>query len=745
MHETKRPRGKGSGMSQRKKITRACDTCKHRKMKCNGQQPCMFCKKRGMSCSYLKVDGRSTKGRSLKAIHTRSELSTKQTTSSTSSESYPMNSSNSISSTSSTNPQDLRKPDEKSGTSSNSLSLAAICQNLQSSLTSAAYERAHISSKEDKYGVPKLDGKHSRLLQTQSGDLRYYGELSPFSFLNECRSLFKATIGISKFTIIPEEEILVSDRVLSHNDSSLPLPSRDSCNMLIRIFKENINDTYYVFDMEDFVESVVDPIYKISARKESNLCLYNLVMAIGALYAEFTPEIDNDQLDILKSSDYFDCAQNIMRDVCYDEKLWIAQAHFLHHFYYLSKSQKSSSWLHLGSTVRIAQALGLHRKVVNERFGDVKICMHRRRLWRSIFICDRIASINLGRPLSISDYDWDDYDDNLEINTLDSKEEAIQRECHLALCNIARINGRIVENLLRSGSISVKKSNMLSHDLKMWSHGLVDELKLSSELEAKLTEPDRPNNFNLVLVHLCQFYGIMTLGRPFLVHAVTRKLNPENKNPDDFNDVASLMTYSKSCIKAAFLVIKLLTFYRTYNKSRREVFSSVSCCFYAALVLGLTLLYQKSTPHPDPSYIALLEEAIGSAHAYLEDLSKFDSIAKCWALNLSNLQDALQYDFLDSVELTSLGSLEDCVEDDFDFEAMSMSGSYDKQTTESSECSEYDDMNEIYDDLVSFRMFYALNAPTGTSCLKDLIDFTKNYDLDAFKYDSGQHMVLGGE
>jgi hypothetical protein len=48
---------------QRKRIANACLACKSRKQKCDGQQPCNICSRRGASCVYIEQPPRHLKRR----------------------------------------------------------------------------------------------------------------------------------------------------------------------------------------------------------------------------------------------------------------------------------------------------------------------------------------------------------------------------------------------------------------------------------------------------------------------------------------------------------------------------------------------------------------------------------------------------------------------------------------------------------------------------------------------------------
>ncbi|KAI8981687.1 hypothetical protein BDF20DRAFT_818191, partial [Mycotypha africana] len=48
-------KNKSLGGSKRVKISRACDECRKRKVKCDGAQPCGRCKKSNTECVFAKL------------------------------------------------------------------------------------------------------------------------------------------------------------------------------------------------------------------------------------------------------------------------------------------------------------------------------------------------------------------------------------------------------------------------------------------------------------------------------------------------------------------------------------------------------------------------------------------------------------------------------------------------------------------------------------------------------------------
>ena len=271
----------------------------------------------------------------------------------------------------------------------------------------------------------------------------------------------------------------------------------------------------------------------------------------------------------------------------------MVEADFLDIFIINQPVKEVTAWIHLGTAIRHVQGLGLHRKIINEKFTNPSYVMHRRRLWRSLFICDRIYSIVLGRPLAINNYDWDDS----ELQELsDDENEKFRIRCQVELSKIAQINSKIVENIYRDGVINIKHTRALAIELKLWSLNIPNDLDISNTLKEDLMSPDSNNNYLLMQVHLAQLYGIMLLFRPFLMHVLLRKLKPGTYG--ELKDDWLLLYFCKACIKSSFLCVWLISFYTEQKGDRTELFAMSNGCLFASAILGLTLLEQRLQSKP---------------------------------------------------------------------------------------------------------------------------------------------------
>ncbi|RLV95705.1 Filamentous growth regulator 27 [Spathaspora sp. JA1] len=731
----RRPKGRPRVLPipQRKKVSRACDICKQRKMKCNGEQPCLFCQSKSFSCSYKKIDGRTIKNKPIGTNGKSHHVSTDMiATSSSSNSSGGVDSPpTSISFQSnylpapphhmiSPSPEKINKPHSSNQSPPPSkISLAVIGRSLQNALANDNDNTTILNvlnnSNESNEGLPNLNGKHTRLLYTQTGDMRFFGESSALSLLSECRSIFKDTLGPSSFTNDPGQEYIIDESSdFTQPCTPVQLPPKELAVILVDLFKTNINDTFYVFNMDYFNTVIFQRTYdNPSIASTRCLCLLNLVFAIGALFAEYTPNLN---LNIPKSTIFLRSGQALMRSNVYDGKLWMVEANFLKYFYYQSCCNRSSSWINLGTAIRLGQALGLHRKIINSRFAEKALQIHRRRLWRSLYVCDCVSSVNLGRPLLVSGYDYDDSNYEIYDDTV-SDEEKLRIVCQKLTSDSAVINGRIVENIFKDGRINIKRTHLLSMELKIWSKQLPQQLQLNSDLEKQLEQGKDSNNYLLVFVHLGQLYGIMALTRPFLVYVVTRKLKPETKS--QITDEQSLMSFCKACIKASFLVIKLLRFYSSHNPDRKEVFTIQSACFFASIILGFTLLEQRKSSKPDEHYMEVLREAIKDGRETLKTYASFNHTCNRWAEHLEHMLQALD------TEASDMGS------------TYSLSSEIEQFNNE---MINWANESKGLEEILNFQSDFA--GDFSGERLEDLLGMSMG-ELSAFRYDTKDHIVFG--
>ncbi|KAK9349730.1 fungal-specific transcription factor domain-containing protein [Lipomyces doorenjongii] len=182
-------------------------------------------------------------------------------------------------------------------------------------------------------------------------------------------------------------------------------PARELADELIQLFVDRAQLLDFVFDMTVFYEQV-SLIYQNPMRCSNNwLCLLYLVCAIGAVLPTANGGFE---LGVTAKKAMLTMrGLGLMKDAAEDGEIWVVQAYLLIAMYYQLIGKRNVSWIHLGTAIRLAQALGLHRPVVNSQYPRRDRLLGER-LRRTLYIFDRFSSSSLGRPLMIQDSNFED-------------------------------------------------------------------------------------------------------------------------------------------------------------------------------------------------------------------------------------------------------------------------------------------------------------------------------------------------
>lgn len=476
------------------------------------------------------------------------------------------------------------------------------------------------------------NGELSRLLIDSVGNLRYVGESSPLSLLSVCRQFFRMTFGESRFTSDPERTHIVDKTSFVHVASGhLPLPPKAVCIELVDLFHINVNSSLYVMDESYVIEHIVNPVYdRPLETKQNKFCLLYLIMSLAMLFKETTFMTIN--IGPAKSSDYFDHGYNMLRETIEDGKLWLTEAYYIVFFYFQTLCKRSTSWLCLGMAIRNAQALGLHRRSINNAFSRPEIAKHRRLLWRSLYVSDRACSILLGRPLQIIDWDWDDYNDLSWLDPEDNKSF-----CLVEMSKVATLNGKIVQYLYSGSSFSGSKVENLANELREWSVNLPPSKRVDSIMRESGVISKDSDAIGLLYLHLSQLYGICLLCKPcflFVIHSHQKNVPVSDRNLGYFN----------SCVKSSVLTIQLVAFFLEKEQIHRraDLYVIFNCCFMSALVVGMTisvLSTNKLSQEFDPS---ILMSTLVNADKVLAFYGIFNVISKRYHEIVSLMIDAIR-------------------------------------------------------------------------------------------------------
>lgn len=102
------------------------------------------------------------------------------------------------------------------------------------------------------------------------------------------------------------------------------------------------------------------------------------------------------------SADLLRLTESYLVELMDQHSVTAAQTCILLGSYHVYHGRPNLSFALLGATIRMSQAVGLHREPLRGDFEDIE---ERKRVWWTIYTWDRFASITYGRPLGINDKD----------------------------------------------------------------------------------------------------------------------------------------------------------------------------------------------------------------------------------------------------------------------------------------------------------------------------------------------------
>ncbi|KAE8420264.1 fungal-specific transcription factor domain-containing protein [Aspergillus pseudocaelatus] len=523
------------------KVSRACDSCKVKKIRCSGTAPCEHCNRRRLICTYAS---KYSRGRP----PTPPPLSTSRE-------------------------QETACTGQRSNAQhTGSRSTSNISENIQIN------ERPQVNIAEEASGasVNVGDGAPSRASPELVIEGQYVDPTSGLTSFHQAWRKISMQKGVIQSPRSSEAEMnqpLVSagDRPFYQDaHSSDPFPDALTARRLLNFYFESCVVTYRVFHqqtVESWLDTILDnrranrPI--THTIKNAN---YSIILTILAIARFRISKVErkfpnNDEASALQETDPLFCAAMHLTDT---EKgfprLESAQARLIQVLYLLQTSRVNRAWYVFGNVYQIVSSLGLHRRrsrkqniPSNGPSNYVKAQCAKRVFWVTYTI-DKYLSVVMGRPQLLHDDDIDqDFPDS--VNDEDIGPDGLlsvedPEDCHVdALifhAKIAHIIGRTSRQVYSVGS-SVGESRKAAayrivHELHVWRANL--PLHLGTIKPSTLIPSFRREATALQLAYS---HALIHVNRPFLLGDVVSS----DDDPEAKDRIAE-------CISAAKAVLELV-------------------------------------------------------------------------------------------------------------------------------------------------------------------------------------------
>ncbi|CAG8537243.1 13309_t:CDS:2, partial [Ambispora leptoticha] len=593
---------------KRQRVSKACDTCRKKKVKCDGVQPrCGNCTTFNVDCTYNDTTKKRGPPKGyIEAIETRlhrmesllgglvqsndpraeavlaqliqdDDMIVPNRRPTTGRPDYSAWRNNNASNLSSTSSNSARNKDD----SSSSLD----------PLTTS--DGKPIEDLNDVMGVLSID---------ENNQVRYHGRSSGLYLLKKDNK--EGVLRVQNQGVWLSGKVVASTNefeLLKHPELT-ELPSQEIFDHLLEIYFTHVHPIMPIIYKPSFFNRLRD-------KDTFPHLLLNSMLALASRYSD-NAEIQKypDKPESVGSV-FFERAKALL-DFEYDHpRVSTVQALILLALREYGSGKVSRAWMYAGMSTRMAQDLGLHRNTeewdpINFSHEDKET---RKRVFWGCFILDRISSANIGRPLAIDEQDVDvsypseqeedenellpfkmDYSvsaisspissNNTTTSTTTTRVKEPQYKSYCvsrfnALAKLCEITGRILHKIyaIRSTTKSNKESkesilSILDSSLTSWLITLPANLQYNPAAD----EPPAPATITL---HIMYYSIIMLLHRPYLPNA-KQSFKKHTSAANSLTELAEILVKQgtmKYTMNSTVYAIFMAGVLHTYNATQSDI------------------------------------------------------------------------------------------------------------------------------------------------------------------------------
>ncbi|KAI0509640.1 fungal-specific transcription factor domain-containing protein [Xylaria bambusicola] len=551
----------------RERVSQACDTCKQRKVKCDGKVPCGYCKRRHRekTCRFSP----SVRRRRLPSVLSETPTTNVSTPSSRIWPATP--------------------------TTTPTVPIPTVIH------VSPTLTRQSDVSAEEEAEVPR----DARLICDAQGRLVFTGDCAPLSLFQTVRQIVTTRVDPHAFS--PETsrvsmlENVSSEGLVPIDSAGEPEINQASIQRLVNTFLTVISGLVDLFDNNTLIPEIQSWANQAKRPVDVTAAVYYLVLAIGS-------QSEDEQL----ATTYFLRGKHLaLSTLTGNLSVGTVQSFLLTTLYMLRSCQINAAFLFFGIAARAAYAIGLHRTEVNSRFGP-EVHVRRDRLWKSIRVLDLYLSISMGRPPAASDADC-------TVPYHNTSDDGSERYDLLnASVQILSLVEGIVQEVYSRRKISLQLTEGISRQLRDWSN------KWLSALLRMSRNQDNGERTGACQVLSSYYYAVMLVSRPFLMYELCRRLPesvaspPRPTAPAAETNGSGRTKLANACIDAATLMIGLTSDFISQRPSDKRMPLLVSWLFVSSLVVSVGHLsnFGRALGKPAEESIRALEYfASQDAHA----------------------------------------------------------------------------------------------------------------------------------
>ncbi|KAK9379510.1 fungal-specific transcription factor domain-containing protein, partial [Kockiozyma suomiensis] len=613
-------------LQKRRRVTRACDECRRKKIKCDGKQPCTHCTVYSYECTYDQPSNRRRNPAPIFISQLESRLQQSAAVLQTLLPGVDLfragfDINGFVKELKTSNGPMLRDLASAARQAANKqlppgeaipVHYSGTLPQVEDSPDSAASSSTSTPANSQDTNIESMVVSLGRLDVDETGHLDYVGHSSGRAFLQHVRARFLNDHPDSIPADLPKRQLYSTNGA---GNTPPGFPYGDSPSDML--YQQQMAEFKIILPAKDVADAYINAVYDqaflithfahrptftkrfeelyatdpddYTPQQISFLPLVYCYLAVGVLYKKDPREPSSDEpLDFSEGYMYFVAARNMM-DITEARDTDAIQAIGLMVIFLQSTARLSTCYSYIGIALRAALRLGLHRKVTF-MFDPVETEVRKRLFW-AIYKMDIHISAMLGLPRCITSEDVNQ-EQPLEIDDEFITESGIlphpvgvmtRQTVGNQHTKLMAILTRIVEDVYPvkfrtatsgddnpASSVSYAKVVELENDLQSWLDALPYELRPGVEPPAQWLQANR-------LLNMAFCYVKIILYRPF-IHYVGQKYK---------NTMTDQRPYAcaANCISTARIVVHLADDLQRRKVLRGAHLFSVYTIFFSAAVL----------------------------------------------------------------------------------------------------------------------------------------------------------------
>ncbi|KAH6668896.1 aldehyde dehydrogenase-like protein [Halenospora varia] len=422
------------------------------------------------------------------------------------------------------------------------------------------------------------------LMQDSMGEYRYVGAQSEIAFNAAVCSMKgppspEKVIGPSKFAFPPQKPPAPAALLSISTPDQMYLPPRDRCNQYVDRFFEEVHCVYWLYPAEQFYARL-DATYADRSVPPSYswLCSLYSMFALGAASTDESPSnsVSNDNASHIRTThDYLALAKALVPHIHDEADIDSIRALAILSIALQTFGFRITSYLYLGTGIRIAFSLGLHHD--KAPFSQSLMTRQQnRRIWWTLYILDQATASRCGSPNMI---------DERSLGVLNPGTNT-----PLGILSVSTSLCRLRKDMIQSiypqkssdrRKVSHAKINSFLAALKTWLESVPSHLVWGI--------PVAPSHKrSIAILHLKYWDATMLLTQPFILYLVLRGQNLSAEKREWFEKLGD------TCIDAAKNALVILQTMAADKTISSLITLDVTCAMKVVMVLVLAFVRSNS-------------------------------------------------------------------------------------------------------------------------------------------------------